>query len=68
LIPALSLNPFTPFSGAVVLETLQQYLENGLTPADGDATPKIPSVPEPSTGLLIILTATAALLRRKRPE
>ena len=36
----------TPFSGAVVLETQQQYADHGLTPADGDATPKVPSVPE----------------------
>ncbi|MES2658117.1 MAG: VIT domain-containing protein [Verrucomicrobiota bacterium] len=56
----------TPISGAVVLETQQQYDEHGLTPADGDATPKIPSVPEPSTGLLVILTTAAALMRRKR--
>jgi hypothetical protein len=56
----------TPFSGAVVLETRQQYEEHGLTPADGDATPKIPNVPEPSTSLLFLLAATAAFLRRKR--
>jgi hypothetical protein len=56
----------TPFSGAVVLETQQQYDEHGLTPADGDATPRIPSVPEPSTSLLVIIAATAALMRRKR--
>ncbi len=56
----------TPVSGAVVLETEQQYKDHGLTPADGDATPKIPSVPEPSTGLLFILTTAAALMRRKR--
>jgi hypothetical protein len=56
----------TPFSGAVVLETQQQYDEHGLTPADGDATPKIPNVPEPSSGILILLTITAAMLRRRR--
>ena len=56
----------TPWSGAVVLETQQQYNEHGLTPADGDATPKVPSVPEPSTSLLVILTTAAALMRRKR--
>lgn len=56
----------TPVSGAVVLETQAQYDEHGLTPADGDATPKIPSVPEPSTGLLVLLTTAAALMRRKR--
>ncbi len=56
----------TPFSGAVVLETQQQYADHGLTPADGDATPKVPSVPEPSTGLLILLTTATALMRRRR--
>jgi hypothetical protein len=55
----------TPFSGAVVLETQQQYDDHGLTPADGDATPHIPSVPEPSSSLLVMLAA-AALLKRKR--
>ncbi|RYD32795.1 MAG: PEP-CTERM sorting domain-containing protein, partial [Verrucomicrobiaceae bacterium] len=57
----------TPVSGAVVLETQQQYDEHGLTPADGNATPQIPSVPEPSTGLLVIITTSLALMRRKRP-
>lgn len=56
----------TPFSGAVVLETQQQYDEHGLTPADGDATPHIPNVPEPSSSLLVMLATAAALLRRKR--
>jgi hypothetical protein len=56
----------TPFSGAVVLETQQQYKDHGLTPAEGDATPHIPSVPEPSSSLLVMLAAAAALLRRKR--
>jgi hypothetical protein len=56
----------TRFSGAVVLETQQQYDEHGLTPADGSATPKIPIVPEPSTNLLVLLTSAAALLRRRR--
>jgi Vault protein inter-alpha-trypsin domain len=56
----------TPFSGAVVLETQQQYADHGLTPVDPNATPAIPAVPEPSTGLLVILTTAAALMRRKR--
>lgn len=56
----------TPFSGAVVLETQQQYKDHGLTPADGDATPKIPNVPEPSSSLLVMLAAAASLLRRRR--
>ena len=56
----------TLFSGAVVLETQQQYAEHGLTPADGSATPSVPNVPEPSTGLLVMLATAAALMRRKR--
>jgi hypothetical protein len=36
----------TPFSGAVVLETKQQYAQNNLTPA---AAETVPIVPEPST-------------------
>ncbi len=56
----------TPVSGAVVLETQQQYDEHGLTPADGEATPHIPSVPEPTSGMLVILTTTLALMRRRR--
>jgi hypothetical protein len=63
---AASYQMVTPFSGAVVLETQQQYDEHGLTPADGDATPKIPNVPEPSSGILVLLTITAAMLRRRR--
>lgn len=59
----------TPLSGAVVLETRAQYDQHGLTPADGDTTPQIPVVPEPSTGLLVMLAGAAALLRRRRnPE
>jgi hypothetical protein len=56
----------TSYSGAVVLETQAQYDEHGLTPADGDATPQVPNVPEPSAFLLILLSAAATLLRRTR--
>jgi hypothetical protein len=41
----------TPFSGAVVLETKQQYEQNNLKPANPET---VPTIPEPSTwGLLI---------------
>jgi hypothetical protein len=42
----------TPFSGAVVLETKQQYTQNNLTPA---AATSVPVVPEPSTWALLIM-------------
>ena len=55
----------TPVSGAVVLETDEQFKQAGLEPGD-PAT--IPSVPEPET--IVLLTITAALLalawRRRR--
>jgi hypothetical protein len=56
----------TPVSGAVVLETMEQFKKHGLTPVDADAAPSIPSVPEPSTSLLVLIGASAALLRRRR--
>ncbi len=58
----------TAVSGAVVLETMEQFASHGLTPVDADAAPHLPGVPEPSTGILLMLSATAALLRRKRPS
>lgn len=57
----------TPVSGAVVLETAEQYARHGLTPADAAASPTIPGVPEPSATLLVLLTTTLALARRRRP-
>jgi hypothetical protein len=56
----------TPLSGAVVLETQAQYDQHGLTPADGDATPRVPVIPEPSVSLLVMLAGAAAMLRRRR--
>jgi hypothetical protein len=52
----------TPVSGAVVLETAQQFAEAGLTPADPLT---VPSVPEPGTWLLVILASIVLLLHRK---
>jgi len=40
----------TPVSGAVVLETKQQYDQHGLTPADPST---VPVIPEPSTSALV---------------
>jgi hypothetical protein len=56
----------TPVSGAVVLETMQQFKDHGLVPVDASAAPSIPGVPEPSTGILVMLAASAALMRRRR--
>lgn len=56
----------TAVSGAVVLETQQQYKDHGLAPVDPNAAPSIPGVPEPSTGALVMLATTVALLRRRR--
>jgi hypothetical protein len=50
----------------VVLETQAQYDQHGLTPADGDATPRVPVIPEPSVSLLVMLAGAAAMLRRRR--
>jgi hypothetical protein len=57
----------TPISGAVVLETAEQYRQHGLDPIDPNSAPQIPSVPEPSSTLLILLSVTAATLHRRRP-
>lgn len=56
----------TLHSGAVVLETRQQFEKHGLTPVDGDTVPNIPNIPEASTSLLIMITGILAALRRKR--
>lgn len=55
----------TPVSGAVVLETAQQYQDSGLEPVPPSS---VPSIPEPATGLLLMV-GTAFLLfpRRRRP-
>ena len=54
----------TPVSGAVVLETKQQYDEAGLQPVPPGS---VPTVPEPETWLLIIVALGVLGLRlRKR--
>jgi len=60
----------TPVSGAVVLETQQQYTEAGLTPTEPHLTPAV--VPEPETwclitlGLLIIIINGIIIRWRKK--
>lgn len=58
----------TPVSGAVVLETMEQYERHGLEPVDVDAAPSIPGVPEPSTSLLLVFGVGLGLLRRERKQ
>jgi len=53
----------TPVSGAVVLERKEQYARFGLAQVDETTTP---SIPEPSTGMLLIVAATMAWRRRRR--
>jgi hypothetical protein len=53
----------TPVSGAVVLETKEQFAQNGLQPVDVDT---VPSVPEPSAGALIVVGLLVLRLARKR--
>lgn len=50
----------TPVTGAVVLETMQQFAQHGLTPVDAST---VPAVPEPGTWALIGLGLTAMGLR-----
>ena len=53
----------TPVSGAVVLETDQQYASNGLTPADPQT---VPSIPEPTTFALLLTAAVVLHLMRRK--
>jgi hypothetical protein len=64
---ALRYKLVTPVSGAVVLETKQQYQEAGLTPAERR---EAPAIPEPETVVLaivaVIVLLGASWLRRRR--
>jgi hypothetical protein len=53
----------TPVSGAVVLETQEQYDRAGLKPVSADS---VPSIPEPSGFALLVLGLLALLGWRKR--
>ncbi|MBL6842621.1 MAG: PEP-CTERM sorting domain-containing protein [Verrucomicrobiae bacterium] len=52
----------TPVTGAVVLETVEQYKEMGLTPVPVDT---VPGIPEPSTMVLMLLGILVCLGRLK---
>ena len=53
----------TPVTGAVVLETKQQYAANGLEPASPES---VPMIPEPRTTALLLLAGACVLSRRLR--
>jgi hypothetical protein len=56
----------TPVSGAVVLETAQQYEQAGLTPGQPG---QVPTIPEPETWALVaIALATVAYAARRRTK
>lgn len=52
----------TPVSGAVVLETREQYADAGLEPV---APGSVPTIPEPETWMLIIVSLIVLALRRR---
>ena len=57
----------SPYSGAVVLETQEQYDRAGLKPVDGSMTPKLPgSTPEPSAIFLILSGLSCLAFQRRR--
>lgn len=60
---ALEHRLITPSTGAVVLETKEQYRNAGLEPVDEST---VPTVPEPGTMALLGAAAAAALARRRK--
>jgi len=59
----------TPVSGAVVLETEEQYREAGLTPVEANLGCAVVAVPEPETWALLLIGIIVTLLgcsRRRR--
>ena len=56
----------TAFSGAVVLETAEQYARHGLQPVDASSAAKIPVTPEPGVAVLLLLGTIMGMWRRKR--
>jgi hypothetical protein len=51
----------TPLTGAVVLESQQQYSQHDLRPADPNT---VPVVPEPGPGALLVVGVLTVLSRR----
>lgn len=56
----------SPWSGAVVLERASDYAQHGLQQADANVAQPVPVIPEPSGVLLLLLSASHFLLRRRR--
>ncbi|MDB6133388.1 MAG: hypothetical protein JWM59_1631 [Verrucomicrobiales bacterium] len=56
----------TPWSGAVVLERSEDYKRTGLEQADVSVSQQVPVIPEPSSALLLFLSAGHWLFRRRR--
>ncbi len=56
----------TPFSGAVVLETVEQFKQAGLKSIDSAVAAAIPVIPEPSSAALVVMGLMAFVLRRRR--
>lgn len=65
---AASYQLVTPLSGAVVLETVEQYKRAGLEAVDPNSTPQVPKVvvPEPSRLILLAAALAVLVLRRRR--
>jgi vault protein inter-alpha-trypsin-like protein len=59
---AIDFRLVTPLTGAVVLESEEQYEEAGLEPGDGT----VPTVPEPEVWLLLLVVAAVLFAYRKR--
>jgi hypothetical protein len=57
----------TPLTGAVVLENQAQFDAAGLDQLAASETPAIPTIPEPSTGVLALLGGLLFAMRRRRP-
>jgi hypothetical protein len=56
----------TAVTGAVVLETAEQYERAGLEPADESSS--VPTVPEPATWLLMAMMAMLVFYERRRRQ
>lgn len=56
----------SPWSGAVVLERSSDYAQHGLEQSNASSSQQVPVVPEPFGVLLLLLSASHFLLRRRR--